>query len=181
MIMRRVIVRCVVMRFAGRRVGVASIGIGAAFGIEWRLDLDHARAEPLHHRLDDMVAPDPQAPRGDLGRQMAVAEMPGDPNQMLRITAPDLGQRLRRRDHLDQPAVVQHQRIAAAQHNGVFQIQQEFQPARARHRHPPAMAVVEIEHNGIGRWLMPAMWAANLRGADHAANFPINGFRPSRG
>ena len=56
--------------------------IGAAFGIERRLDLDHARAQPLHHRLDDVVAPDAQALRHDLGRQMAVAEMPGDPHQM---------------------------------------------------------------------------------------------------
>ena len=78
----------------GFRMRVESLGIGAAFGIERRLDLDHARAEPLHHRLDDMIAPDAQAFRHDLGRQMAVAEMPGDPDQMMRVGAPDLEQRL---------------------------------------------------------------------------------------
>jgi hypothetical protein len=149
--------RRTVVRFTFRRVGVAAIGIGPTFGIEWRLDLDHACAQPLHHRLDDMVTPDPQASRRDLRRQMAVAEMPGDPNQMLRIGAANLGQRLRRRDDLDQPVIVEHQRIAAAQHGGIFQIQQEFKPARARHRHPPPVAVVEIEHDGIGRRLTPAM------------------------
>jgi hypothetical protein len=182
MIMRRMVVR-----FTFRRVRVAAVGIGAPFGIEWRLDLDHARAQSLHHRLDDMVAPDTQAARRDLRRQMAVAEMPGDPNQMLRIGAANLGQRLRRRDDLDQPVIVEHQRIAAAQHGGIFQIQQEFKPARACHRHPPPMAIVEIEHDGIGRRLAPAMWAADLRGADHAVFFPINGVflingrRPSKG
>ena len=159
-------------------MGMAAAGIGAAFGIERRLDLDHARAEPLHHRLDDVIAPDPQALGHDLRRQMAVAEMPGDPDQMMRIGAADLEQRLRRRDHLDQPAVVEHQRVAAAQRDRVFQIEQEFEPARAGHRHPPPVPVVEIEHDGIGRRLAPAMLAANLRRADHAASLTAS--RPCR-
>jgi hypothetical protein len=29
------------------------------------------------------------------------------------------------------------------------------------------VTIVEIEHDGIGRRLVPAMLAANLRGADH--------------
>ncbi len=94
--------------------------------------------------------------------------MPGDPNQMLRIVAPDLDQRLRRRDHLDQPAIVEHQRVAAAQRHRVFQVEQEFEPARAGHRHPPPVAIVEAEHDGIGRRLDPAMVRANLDRADHA-------------
>jgi hypothetical protein len=176
-VIMRMIVRRVVVRFACRRVCVATTVIGAPFGIEWCLDLDHARAQSLHHRLDDMVAPDTQAPRRDLRRQMAVAEMPGDPNQMLRVGTANFGQRLRRRDDLDQPVVVEHQRVAAAQHGGIFQVEQEFKSARACHRHPPPVAVVEIEHDRIGRRLVPAMLAADLRGADHMAAFPINGRR----
>ena len=102
---------------------MAVAGIGATFGIERRFDLDHARAEAFHHRLDDVVAPDPQPFRHDLGRQMAVAEMPGDPDQMLRIVAADLGQRLGSCDHLDQPAIVEHQRIASAQHDGALEVE----------------------------------------------------------
>jgi hypothetical protein len=175
------VVTCVIMgmimRLACRRVCVATTVIGATFGIEWRFDLDHARAQSLHHRLDDMVAPDTQTPRRDLRREMAVAEMPGDPNQMLRIGAANLGQRLRCRDDLDQPFIVEHQRITAVQHRGSFEIQKEFKPARPRHRHPPPVAVVEIEHDCIGRRLAPAMLAADLRGADHLATFLINGRR----
>jgi hypothetical protein len=29
------------------------------------------------------------------------------------------------------------------------------------------VTIVEIEHDGVGRRLIPAMLAANLRGADH--------------
>jgi hypothetical protein len=81
---------------------------------------------------------------------MAIAEMPGDANQVQGIGTPYLDQGLGGRDHLDQPSVFQHQRVATAQRNGVFQVEQEFQPARPRHRYPPAVPVVEIEHDGIG-------------------------------
>src|SRR5450432_1175936 len=134
MLLRWTIMHRVTMRIAFGGVRMAVAGIGAAFGIERRLDLDHARAKPLHHRLDHMVAPDPQAFRHDLGRQMAVAEMPGDPNQVLRILSTNFEQRLRRRDDFDQPVIVEHQRVAAAQRNRVFQIEQELQPLRAGHR-----------------------------------------------
>jgi hypothetical protein len=77
--------------------------------------------------------------------------MPGDPNQMQRIGAADLDQWLGGRHHLDQPAIFQHQRITAAQRDGVFEIEQELEPARAGHRHPPPVPVVEIKHDGIGR------------------------------
>jgi hypothetical protein len=100
---------------------------------------------------------------------MAIAEMPGDPHEMQRIGAADLDQRLGRRDHLDQPAVFQHQRIAAAQGCGVFEVEQEFEPARAGHRHPPPVPVVEIKHDGVGRGVRPAMLAFNSGGADHGA------------
>src|SRR3954470_411703 len=93
---------------------VRRLRICPALGIERRLDLDDARAQSLHHRLDDVIPADAQALWHDLRRQMAIAEMPGDPDQMQRIGAADLHQRLGGRHHLDQPAIFQHQRIAAA-------------------------------------------------------------------
>ena len=61
---------------------------------------------------------------------MTVAEMPGDPDQMMRIDAADFRERLGSCDHLDEATVLQYQRIAAAQRDGVFEIEQEFEPAR---------------------------------------------------
>lgn len=165
------------MRFACRRVRMAATGIGAAFRIERRFDLDDSCTEPLDHRLDDVIAPDPQALGHDLRRQMAVAEMPGDPNQVLRVVAADLGQRLRRRHDFDQPAIVEHQRVTAPQRDRVLQIEQKLEPARARHRHPPPVPIVEIEHDGIGGRRIPAVLPANLRGADHSRRSRDPGFR----
>ncbi len=133
-VMRRMIVRRMVVTAMAVRVIVrmrVRSGIGAAFGIERRLDLDDAGAESRHHRLNDVVAANPQALRHDLRRQMAIAEMPGDPHQMQRIGAADFDQRLGSGDHLDQAAVLQHQGITTAQRDGVFQIKQELEPARA--------------------------------------------------
>src|ERR1700675_4415828 len=76
MSMRRMIMSAMAVRVTVVGMRVRS-GISAAFGIERRLDLDDAGAKPGHHRLDDVVAADAQALRHDLGRQMAVAEMPG--------------------------------------------------------------------------------------------------------
>ena len=152
---------------------VRRLRISAALGIERRLDLDDARAKPLHHRLDDVIPADAQAFRHDLGRQMAIAEMPGDPDQMQGIGAADFEQRLGGRHHLDQPSVFQHQRIAAAQRDGVFEIKQELQPARPRHRHAPPVPVVEIEHDGIGGGVGPAVLAQDFCRADHVATFHL--------
>src|SRR6202012_6300171 len=81
---------------------MTAAGIGTAFGIERRLDFDHAGAEPFDHRLDDVIAANAQTPWHDLRRQVTIAEMPGDPDQVMRIAATNLDQRLRRGDHLDQ-------------------------------------------------------------------------------
>lgn len=158
----------VIMPVAG---GFMRSGIGAAFGIERRLDLDHLGAEALHHLLDHMVAADAQTFGHDLRRQMAVAEMPGQPHQMAGIGTADLDQRLRRRDHLNEAAVFQHQGIAAAQGDGVFQIEQEFQSARPRHRHAAAMPVVEVEDDGVHRRLCPVVLAFDFSRADHGLSF----------
>ena len=105
MIMLGVIVATVIVR---------RLRIGATFRVERRLNLDDPRAESLHHRLDDVISADAQAFWHDLGRQVAVAQMPGYANQMQRISAADFEQRLGGGHHLDQPAVLQHQRVAAA-------------------------------------------------------------------
>jgi hypothetical protein len=98
--------------------------------------------------------------------------MPGHADQMVRIGPANFKQRLRRRDDLDQAAVFQHQRVAAAQRHRVFQVEQEFQPAGTRHRHSPPVPIVEIEHDGIGRHLAPVVLALDSGGADHAGTVP---------
>ena len=147
---------------------MGGLGIGSAFGIERRLDLDHPSAKPLHHGFDDVVAANAQGLGHELRRQMAIAEVPGHADEMVRIVAADLKQRLGCRDHFDQPSVLQHQRIAAAQRDGILQVEQEFEAPRPRHRHATAVPIVEIEHDRIRRRFREAVLSLNLRRPDHA-------------
>lgn len=168
------------MRLVFMPVAMLALGISTAFGVERRLDLDDLRAQALHHGLDDVIAPDTQSLGHDLGRQMTVAEVPGDSHQMLRIVTADLQEMLRRRDHLDQPAVFEHERVAAAQSDGMFEIEQEVKPARAVHGHAPPMAIVEVEDDRVGRRLGEVMVSLDFRRADHAI-IPVSERRPFRG
>jgi len=91
-VMRAVTVRMVVtcvMHIGAVRMAMTATGIGAAFGVEGCLDLDDARTQTLHHRLNHMIASDAQAFCHDLRRQVTVAEVPGNPDQMVRIGSPD--------------------------------------------------------------------------------------------
>lgn len=93
--------------------------------------------------------------------------MPADTDEMMRIAAADLEQRLGRRDHFDQPPVLQHQRIAAAERDGILQVEQELETARPRHRHAAAVPIVEIEHDRIRRRFRETVLSPNLRRPDH--------------
>ncbi len=81
--------------------------IGAAFGIERRLDLAHFGAEPARHVGDHMVAANAQLGAHDLRRQMPVAEVPGDADQMLLVARGDLEQGFGRGEDFDKPPVLQ--------------------------------------------------------------------------
>jgi hypothetical protein len=92
---------------------VRGAGIGAAFGIERRLDRDRPQAEFRDQSLHLRAGLDPQPVRSDFHRLVAVAERPGETGELARIGA-DLEQRLRLRNHLDQVAILEHERVAHA-------------------------------------------------------------------
>jgi hypothetical protein len=171
-----VIVPCVLMIVVLRMiimgvrcaVSVTIAGIGSTFRIERGFDLDDARAEPLHHGFDHVVMTDAKTLSDNLGRQMAVAKMPGQPHEMRRISASNFDKLLRGSYHLDQPAIFQHQSIAAAQGDRFFKVEQEFKTAGTRHRHTAAMTVVETEHDSISCRLDPTMMRMHVRCTDHA-------------
>src|SRR5215472_9756268 len=86
-------------------VVVHARSIGTLLGRERRLDLPRGGAEAAQHLGDDMVSADEDALRLDLCRQMAIAEMPGEAQQMMRAAAADLEQRLGRRFNRDPAAI----------------------------------------------------------------------------
>jgi hypothetical protein len=148
-------------------MGVAGLHVSAALGIERRFEPDDPGPKSFGHRLDDLIAADAQRLRQDFYRQMAVAEMPGDPRQAEPVGGPDLRQRLRRGDDLDNAPVLEAQSVAAAQHRGFREIEQEGETADAGHGQPPAIAVVKIEHHCVGWRARPLAGSYNLVSTQH--------------
>jgi hypothetical protein len=162
----------VVMRVimaVGVSVGRAALGlgVGAAFGIERRLKRDHAGAQTFDHRLDYRIAADAERFRRYLGRQMAVAEVPGDAGQGQRVGGSDFHQRFGLGDHLNHAPVLEPQTVAAAQHCRFREVEQEFEPADARHGDAPAITRVEVEHDRIRRSARPMAGRNDLFSAQH--------------
>ncbi len=110
----------------------------------------HGRAEALDHRLDDVVAANADAVGRERGRQVAVAEVPGDAHQFGWRRGGDLGERLRRGAHEDQPSVLQLQRVAVAKRDRLGEIEQEFELARALHRDAAPVPLVVVENDRVG-------------------------------
>ena len=149
------------------RLRSGRLQISPALRIERRFDLQHLRAEALRHFLNHMVASNAQAPRRDFGRQVPIAEMPRDAHRQRRIRAADFRQRLRRCDDFDDAPVFKHDRVAASEHHGVRQIEEEFQTAHPGHGDAAAMALLGIEHDRIGGLAAPGAGGFDVMGGQH--------------
>jgi hypothetical protein len=162
-------------------VGRAALGlrISAAFGIERRLERDHAGAKTLGHRLDDGIAADAERLWHDFSRQMTVAEVPGDADQRQRVSCPDLRQRFGLGDHLDNTPVLEPQPVAATQHCRFRKVEQEFEPADAGHGDAPAITRVEVEHDRIRRSARPVAGRNDFFSAQHHRTFWKSSIAPS--
>jgi len=105
-----------VLGMAVRMRGVVIVlAIGAALGIERLLDAADAGAQPLQHVDDDVIVADQDDVVGDFRRQVAVAEMPGEPRQPRGAVGPHLDQRLGQRHDLDDRAIGQRQPVALSE------------------------------------------------------------------
>src|SRR3546814_19767512 len=88
-----------------------AFGIGAAFGIEWRHDRLAMATQALDHVGDHMIVADAQARRihrsPQLGRQVAIAQMPRDPDERAPPIRADPDNGLRTRPHRADASLVQ--------------------------------------------------------------------------
>ena len=100
-------------------------GIGADLRVERRVAPGDPTAKPLDHRGDDMVGPDAQPVLQRLQRQMAVADMPGDAQQVGRGLGGDLDQRLGGGTNPNIAAIVEFEPVAIAHMLRPRQIEQK--------------------------------------------------------
>ena len=124
------------------------------------------------------IAADAQRLRRHLGRQVPVAEMPGDAHEGERVGGADFGERLGRGQNLDEAAVLEPEAVAAAQHRRLRQVEQEGEPADAGHDEAAAVALVELEHHAVGRLARPRPRGKNLVRPQHRSGPPPCLVRP---
>src|SRR5215831_8148763 len=144
------------------------LAVGAAFGIERRADLAHLRAQAFQHVDDDMIVADQDAALVDLRRQVAVAEMPGETREGGGAAAAHFDQVLLGGAHLDEAALLQPEAVAAVQHDGLDEIEQEVEAAIAQHAQAAAVAVVEQKRDGVAAFARrPVAGTDDFGGALH--------------
>ena len=124
MLMRKavtmVIVSMLMMMIA--RMAVRMLPVGAGLRVERRFHGRKLRAEPAQHVLDHMVAPDPQAVADKLHIDMAIADVPGEPRQLVGGGGHDFNERLRPADDTHDSAIVQHKPIAVVERNRLREV-----------------------------------------------------------
>ncbi|MGF7051205.1 hypothetical protein GGC47_000365 [Bosea sp. OAE752] len=167
MAMMMVIVTVVIMpAAAGVIMGVIVavsmvVVVGAALGLEGAFHRRHRTALPAHHLGQDVVVLDVDRVGGDLGRGMAVADMPGDAHQPQRVLGADLQQALRCGLDLDKAPVLQLHGVAISQHRGLVEIEQDIEPAIGLEGKAAAIAVVMVEGERVDDALGPDGGLAN--------------------
>ena len=128
-------------------LAVIMVLVSAVFRIERRFERRQPRAEPAQHVLDDVIAADAQPIAADLHVDMPIADVPGQPRQLVCIGSRDFDQRLRPADNPHDAAVVEHQAVAVAQGRRLRQIEQKRRAAFAGQDDAAAMAVIGVERD----------------------------------
>ena len=144
-----VVVMVVAMGMTVVGVTVAMAFIGTAFGLERPRNARNGTAQSTHHLGQDVVIFDVDRLGGDLGRRMAIADVPSDLGEPVGRLGADLEKGLRSRDDADQSAVFELERVAALRRGRLLQVEQKLRSLLACESHATAMAPLVVERDGI--------------------------------
>ncbi len=97
-----------------------------------------------------MIAQDQDTRLLDLGRQMAIAEMPGQFDQMQRVFRADLEEFLRGGNNLDQITILKLQPITACKQNGIFEVEHDAAAIFKRQKLAAQVTLIMGQNNPAG-------------------------------
>lgn len=153
-------------------VGVVPVRLGGLIGTALRLEgrFDHldGGAKATRHLLQHVVAGDADAIREKLRRHMAVAEMPGESRQMMRVLRHDLRHRLLGRHHPHDAPIFEREAVTILQPRRLDEVEQKRHVALAAHGDTAAVASVMRQHHTVGGGGgIPAAGGKHSAGTDH--------------
>jgi len=142
--------------------------IGAALRLERRIDDIDGGPQTARHLFQYRITRDADAVREQLGRDMAIAEVPGETRQMVRVVCINLGDRLLGSDHGDDAAIVQSETVAVLQAGSLNKVEQEHHVALATHGDAAPMAAVMRQYHAVGGARdVPGAGGQKRAGVDH--------------
>jgi len=172
MLMRVVVLVRMIMAVAGVRMAVAvlmavvMVGVIAmimataagvamlvvmdlGLGLERPLDLAHRAALAANQLGQRRILLDIDCIGGDLDRDMAAAEMPGETREPQRVLGGDRDQLLRRRPDQHERAVLELDGIPVIQRSRLVEIEQDVAPAIPLERGMASVAAMMVEGEGL--------------------------------
>jgi hypothetical protein len=126
------------------------VAVRAAFGLKGGLQPDQRRAEAAKHVFDHMIRPNPKTVAADLGRHMAVAEMPRESHELTRLRVSDVDDRLGRRANDEPRPVIELHAVSVGHRDRGGQIQQHLVVLIGDQTHTPTMPMIESERDRTG-------------------------------
>lgn len=130
--------------------GVAMLVVmDLGLGLERPLDLAHRAALAANQLGQRRILLDIDCIGGDLDRDMAAAEMPGETRQPQRVLGGDRDQLLRRRPDQHERAVLELDGIPVIQGSRLVEIEQDVAPAIPLERRMASVAAMMVEGEGL--------------------------------
>jgi hypothetical protein len=130
---------------------VRMLTVGAVLRIERRFHRKKLRTELAQHVLDHMIAAHAQPVADDLHLDMTVADMPGEPRQIMTSGGGNFDQRFRPTDDAHDAAVVEHEAVTVPQGGRLRQVEQKGRAALTGQDDAAAMPFVRVEQDSIDR------------------------------
>ena len=123
--------------------------IGAMFRRKRFGDIADGGAKAFQHAGNDGIPADEDAFRFDLGRQMPVANVPGELDEMFRGAAPHFHQVFLGGDYLGDAAIFQHQPVAMLKLHGLLEIDEHLIAMLKGQQLASEVTFIGIEHNDV--------------------------------
>jgi hypothetical protein len=127
------------------------VAVSAPFGLKGNLHAYEIRAEPMKHCLNDMVRSNAKNLMPNLGRHMAISQMPSHARKLSDISMPDLDNQLHRGLYLQPPPIFKLQPVSLCHGNRFREVEENLFASIRHQTDAPAVALLEIQREGSDR------------------------------
>jgi hypothetical protein len=136
--------------------------VRAAFRLKCSLQLDERGSKTAEHVFDDVIGPDAKNLTPDLGGNMPVAEMPGQPHELTRIRVSDVDDKLGRRPNDEPRPVIELHAVSIGHCGRRGQIEKYLVALIRDQADASTMPMIEIESDRANRKFLRPFTGASM-------------------